>query len=425
MNSNFAVIGLGRIGRAMLSLLQEAGHPLQWAVSSREHPDLRHVSTSLPAEPGGAEIVLIAVPDTCIAQTAHTIAEAWKGRCQGITFFHFSGLHSSELLAPLSRLGAHTGSLHPLQSVSAAPQAYQQLKGCPLTVEGSPPAIVRARKLAATFGGKISVISTQDKVIYHTAAVIASNYLVIIENQARELFSSIGLDFSALLPLIKGTLSNIEAQGPKALTGPVARGDWDTVREHINLLSRRYPDMLASYLSLGHYAAHQAGRTWPQTLGKGPAVLEREALVSHAARLKERGLRLVFTNGCFDILHAGHVSYLERARALGDCLIVGLNSDASIRKLGKGEERPLNDQASRARVLASLACVSYVTIFYEETPYELIETLRPQVLVKGGDWKVADIVGADIVRASGGEVVSLPFVDGYSTTSLVERIRRS
>jgi len=135
------------------------------------------------------------------------------------------------------------------------------------------------------------------------------------------------------------------------------------------------------------------------------------------------GHKLVFTNGCYDILHPGHVDLLTRARALGDSLILGLNSDESVKMLGKGDDRPVNTQEDRAFVLAGLSCVDYIVIFHESTPRELIKACRPQVLVKGGDWPVDQIVGAAIVEQSGGKVHSLPLLDGYSTTSLLERIR--
>jgi D-glycero-beta-D-manno-heptose 1-phosphate adenylyltransferase len=133
------------------------------------------------------------------------------------------------------------------------------------------------------------------------------------------------------------------------------------------------------------------------------------------------GGKLVFTNGCFDIIHPGHVDYLERARSMGDGLVVGLNSDASVRRL-KGPLRPVNDQRSRARVLAALQCVDYVVIFDEDTPLELIQKVRPDVLVKGGDWSVERIVGRDVVEEAGGSVCSIPLLAGHSTTSTVERI---
>lgn len=137
-----------------------------------------------------------------------------------------------------------------------------------------------------------------------------------------------------------------------------------------------------------------------------------------------KGDRIVFTNGCFDILHRGHVEYLQEAAALGDRLVVAVNSDASVRRQGKGPDRPLNDESSRAKVLAALRLVDAVILFDEDTPLALIKAIVPDVLVKGGDWPVERIVGAEVVMAAGGEVRSLKLVDGFSTTALVDRIRR-
>jgi len=134
---------------------------------------------------------------------------------------------------------------------------------------------------------------------------------------------------------------------------------------------------------------------------------------------------IVFTNGVFDLLHPGHVTLLETARALGDALIVGVNSDASVRRLGKGSDRPLNHQDARARVLAGLAAVDVVVLFDEDTPHDLIVELAPDVLVKGADYPREHIVGADLVEARGGRVVRVPIVPGYSTTQLLERVRAS
>ncbi len=141
-------------------------------------------------------------------------------------------------------------------------------------------------------------------------------------------------------------------------------------------------------------------------------------------RLAELPRPLVFTNGVFDILHRGHVSYLADARALGASLVLGLNSDASARRLGKGPDRPLNREADRACVLAALESVSLVTLFDEDTPVELLKLVRPDLYVKGGDYDVETLAETALVRSFGGDAVALPFVDGYSTTSLVERIRR-
>jgi len=131
----------------------------------------------------------------------------------------------------------------------------------------------------------------------------------------------------------------------------------------------------------------------------------------------------VFTNGCFDLLHRGHVTYLAQARALGGSLIVALNTDASVRRLGKGEDRPVNTLADRMAVVAALGCVDLVTWFDEDTPLALIEAIAPEVLVKGGDWPVEQIAGGADVRARGGQVVSIPFVHERSTSALLERIR--
>lgn len=132
--------------------------------------------------------------------------------------------------------------------------------------------------------------------------------------------------------------------------------------------------------------------------------------------------KIVFTNGCFDILHQGHVSYLRRARRLGDALVIGLNSDASVRRI-KGAGRPINNQKDRADVLSELKCVDRVIIFHENTPEKLIRKIRPDVLVKGGDWKKKDIVGAPFVESYGGKVRRIPFVKGFSTTGLLRKIR--
>jgi rfaE bifunctional protein nucleotidyltransferase chain/domain len=160
-----------------------------------------------------------------------------------------------------------------------------------------------------------------------------------------------------------------------------------------------------------------------------PAIDKRIVDLVQAQRLcntwRMKGDRIVFTNGCFDILHRGHVEYLQEAAALGDRLVIGLNSDTSVQRQNKGPERPLNDEQSRARVLAALRLVDAVIIFEEDTPLELIQAIGPDVLVKGGDWPEDRIVGAALVKARGGGVHSLKLVDGFSTTALVERIRRS
>ncbi len=148
-------------------------------------------------------------------------------------------------------------------------------------------------------------------------------------------------------------------------------------------------------------------------------VLSRNELKERLGSLAAAGKRIVFTNGCFDIIHVGHTRYLTEARALGDVLVIGVNSDSSVARLKPG--RPVVTESERAEVLASLEVVDYVTVFAEDTPYELIRIIRPHVLVKGGDWRREDIVGADLVP----EVHSLPYVEGVSTTRIIEKILRS
>jgi rfaE bifunctional protein nucleotidyltransferase chain/domain len=150
-------------------------------------------------------------------------------------------------------------------------------------------------------------------------------------------------------------------------------------------------------------------------------IVSRAALLERLKRPRAR--TVVFTNGCFDVLHRGHVEYLAMARALGDVLVVGLNSDDSVRRL-KGPGRPVNGEDDRAYVLAGLSSVDYVTVFGEDTPRELVAALLPDVLVKGGDYRREDIVGGDEVEAAGGRVVVAPLVPGRSTTSILERVRQ-
>lgn len=143
-------------------------------------------------------------------------------------------------------------------------------------------------------------------------------------------------------------------------------------------------------------------------------------LVAHIAKLARP---LVFTNGCFDILHRGHTSYLEQARQLGAAMVVALNSDQSVKRQNKGDDRPINSLQDRMAVMASLACVDAVVAFDQDTPYELIKIIQPEHLVKGGDWSIDKIVGADIVQASGGQVHSIEFEFDRSTTDLIRKIR--
>ena len=152
-------------------------------------------------------------------------------------------------------------------------------------------------------------------------------------------------------------------------------------------------------------------------------VVDWEAAARWVQDLQGQGKLAVFTNGCFDLLHPGHVAYLEQARSLGDALVVGVNTDASVKRLHKSPGRPVTPEGDRARVLAALACVDRVVLFTEDTPLKLISALKPDVLVKGGDYQLDEIVGREVVLARGGRVIALPFVPGYSTSALLQRIR--
>jgi len=153
-------------------------------------------------------------------------------------------------------------------------------------------------------------------------------------------------------------------------------------------------------------------------------ILTTSALSTALRARRARNERIVFTNGCFDLLHIGHTRYLQEARRLGDCLIVGINSDASVRAI-KPDGRPIVPQAQRAEVLASLACVDHVVVFDEPDPLGLIAAVQPDILVKGGDWPIEQIVGREIVQARGGKVVTIPVVPDVSTTTLLQRIQSS
>jgi rfaE bifunctional protein nucleotidyltransferase chain/domain len=151
-------------------------------------------------------------------------------------------------------------------------------------------------------------------------------------------------------------------------------------------------------------------------------ILSREILQQRAAMWRFQNRKVVFTNGCFDILHKGHIDYLSKARDLGDVLVIGLNTDDSVRRL-KGDGRPVQDEQTRAMILATLRIVEAVCLFDEDTPHDLIAAVKPDVLVKGSDYTEDSIVGADIVRANGGVVVTIPLTEGHSTSGLIERLR--
>ncbi len=158
-------------------------------------------------------------------------------------------------------------------------------------------------------------------------------------------------------------------------------------------------------------------------MGSSRKIIDWEGIVEKLKEWRGKNEKIVFTNGCFDILHLGHIDYLEKAKSLGTRLIIGLNSDSSVTKL-KGKGRPIYEQEARARILAALEFVDIVIMFDQETPYDLINHVKPDVLVKGNDYLAENIVGVDIVKSNGGEVVTINLVEGYSTSAVIEKINQ-
>lgn len=227
--------------------------------------------------------------------------------------------------------------------------------------------------------------------------------MVHIPTVAREVFDVSGAGDTVLAALAIGIaagFSMIEAARLANVAAGIAVGKLGT--------SVVTPQEIIDAVSLTHKDSHSK-------------IKSLEVLISLIAAEKKRGKRIVFTNGCFDLLHAGHVKYLQKARNLGDLLVLGLNSDASVRRL-KGSKRPLIDQDERAHLLAALDCIDYVVVFDEDTPLELITALGPHILAKGGDYTLDGVVGRDVVESYGGRVELITFVDGKSTTHIIERI---
>jgi rfaE bifunctional protein nucleotidyltransferase chain/domain len=215
-----------------------------------------------------------------------------------------------------------------------------------------------------------------------------------------------------------GVTGNIEMAGHSMIIGP----DGTVLQEagtEVSVISCSLDNGKVDEERSRFYPA--GNRTWP--IADSEKIQHLEELLPALATIRRQNSRVAFTNGCFDILHAGHVSYLEHARRTADCLVVGLNADVSVRALGKGPDRPINGQADRARVLAALGCVDYVVLFEEETPLKLITAIMPDVLVKGADWPEEQIVGAAEVKAAGGRVARITFEHDRSTTGLIDKIR--
>ncbi len=227
--------------------------------------------------------------------------------------------------------------------------------------------------------------------------------IVHIPTVAREVFDVSGAGDTVLATLAVGIASGFSMADSARLANVaagIAVGKLGT--------SVVTPEEIIDTVSLAHKDSHAK-------------IKSLEVLSPLIAAEKNRGKRIVFTNGCFDLLHAGHVKYLQKARSLGDLLVLGLNSDSSVRRL-KGAKRPLIDQDERAHLLAALDCIDYVTVFDEDTPLELITALKPHILAKGGDYSLDEVVGRDIVESYGGHVELVTFVDGKSTTNIIERV---
>ncbi len=227
--------------------------------------------------------------------------------------------------------------------------------------------------------------------------------IVHIPTVAREVFDVSGAGDTVLATLAVGIASGFsmaESARLANVAAGIAVGKLGT--------SIVTPQEIIDAVSLAHKDSHAK-------------IKSLDVLTPLIAAEKNRGKRVVFTNGCFDLLHAGHVKYLQKARSLGDLLVLGLNSDASVRRL-KGAKRPLIDQDERAHLLAALDCIDYVTVFDEDTPLELITALKPHILAKGGDYSLDGVVGRDVVESYGGRVELITFVDGKSTTNIIERI---
>ncbi len=215
-----------------------------------------------------------------------------------------------------------------------------------------------------------------------------------------------------------GNSGGMEFAGRSAIIGPQGEVLAQANREEEVIMTRLDLHRIESSRR-DFFTAHPPRAWWPMACSK---ILDLSSLIDRVHKRRMAGQKMVFTNGCFDLLHAGHVSYLESARQLGDYLVVGLNSDRSVSEI-KGPERPINPEAMRARVLAGLAAVDYVVIFDDPTPLRLIEATLPEVLVKGADWRERDIVGAKIVKEAGGYVARIAFAHDISTTQILKNIR--
>ncbi|HUS38635.1 MAG TPA: D-glycero-beta-D-manno-heptose 1-phosphate adenylyltransferase, partial [Pirellulales bacterium] len=239
------------------------------------------------------------------------------------------------------------------------------------------------------------------------------------------------LDRDGIALFVPGGEQNIFATRPRAVYDITGAGDMVLATIGVCLAANITPAGAAQLANVtGGLEVEQIGAAVIRrdeirhhlTLEQQPAaakVIDQTTLNNALDACRARGQRIVFTNGCFDLLHVGHITYLQQAATTGDLLVIGLNSDQSVRRL-KGPKRPVIGQEDRAAILAALACVDYVVVFDEETPENLIRTVRPDILVKGGDYRPEDIVGRDFVESYGGQVVVTPIVEGVSTTKILK-----
>ena len=272
MSYRFGVIGLGRVGGAMLALLKEAGHVPVWTVSARSHSNDIPVYAHIPDSPGGVQVVFIAVPDSHIRRVAAGDQCSLGPVIQRYCLFSLQrASHLRRACSTVHVRGGHRQPPSPTVHHRCGPGTADPSRGAssPSREWKRPPRV--ARELVDSIGAVMMTITQENKVLYHTSAVVASNYLVALLHQASVIIDKVGMGLNHLMPLIKGTLSNIEEHGSKAaLTGPIARGDWATVEGHVKALREHFPDLIPSYIELGRYCArlaerHVSGRTLQQS----------------------------------------------------------------------------------------------------------------------------------------------------------------
>ncbi len=266
MSKMVSIIGAGVVGTAVGYLLRQKGHTVNGVVSrnlKNAENAVRFIGEGTPGDDPakgalGSDWVFITTPDRSIKETCEKVASG-GGFKDGAIAVHLSGALSSEILASAREHGARALSIHPIQSLASVEQAVRNLPGSYFSMEGDPAAMADGREIVEALGGMLVVIPSEQKALYHAGAAVASNYLVTVVDYAITIFESLGMDrdeaLKAVLPLVRGTVNNIERVGvPDALTGPIARGDLDTVEGHINVLAKKLPNMVRLYCELGKHA---------------------------------------------------------------------------------------------------------------------------------------------------------------------------